>query len=272
MPAVHAGRRRRGGAGWIRIRPLARLIAAPARVCFSLDWPSAIARSSGRQQGSRSCRVPPEPSCPHAVDRAPEQPQANLLGQSAANARASIAAARRPRSVRSDSAQRRQPAPRPRHWRAPAARPAAPRFWHRPPSSARTGINARSRGRVNVRSRLVGSSAKPMPAASSVAISCALEISSSGRASRTPSRSLSARHRGKPGDTAAAKQPHQQRLGLIVAGMGGERHAWRRWRARPWPAAGSAPRARQLAIPVFGLVPVQRSVRCSMLERASRDA
>ena len=58
-----------------------------------------------------------------------------------------------------------------------------------PPSAARTGIIARSRGRVKAVSRLVGSSAKSIPAFLRVATSCDLETLRNGRANTTPSRS-----------------------------------------------------------------------------------
>ena len=56
------------------------------------------------------------------------------------------------------------------------------------PSAASAGISALKRGRVKLRSRLVGSSANPIFALSSVASSRPLGTSSNGRASTTPSR------------------------------------------------------------------------------------
>ncbi len=90
------------------------------------------------------------------------------------------------------------------------------------PSCASSGISLRQRGRVNVVSRLVGSSANGIFALSSVAISRAFgdiqqrphddEVAANGSAS----------HRRKPRKTAAARQAHQERLGLIVQRMRGQ--------------------------------------------------
>ena len=77
--------------------------------------------------------------------------------------------------------------------------------------------------------------------------------------------------RGKPADAAAARQPDQHGLGLIVERVGGE-HMLRAGLARARRrAAGSAPAAPPPAARSTACVPVQRSVRCATpSERASR--
>ncbi len=61
-----------------------------------------------------------------------------------------------------------------------------------------------------------------MLAFASVATSRDFEMFRNGRASEHPFPLALARHRRKTADAAAAEEPHQQRFGLIVTGMGGE--------------------------------------------------
>ena len=71
-----------------------------------------------------------------------------------------------------------------------------------------------------------------------------------------------ARHRRETGDAAAAQHPHQQRLGLVVAGMRGQdvRGAARPRGLRQQPIARRAGRGRQSRVR-FGAGPAQRAVR-----------
>ena len=132
---------------------------------------------------------------------------------------------------------RPKPASRSRHRRAACARqqrePARVE-----PSRASAGITARSRARVKRGSRFEASSAKPMPARASVAMSRDFGMSSSGRTSvipcRTPASSTRTPSR-EPGDAAAARQADQHGLGLIV-----ERVRDENMRRLRLPAAASA--------------------------------
>ncbi len=138
---------------------------------------------------------------------------------------------------------------------------------------------ARNRGRVKPVSRLVGSSAKPTLALFSVAISRDFEISSSGRASRTPSRSLSRAIAASPAmplprsiriNSVSAWSSRVCAVRICVAPCLRAACASRRYRAAR-AAAGN---------PVFGLAPVQRRVWCGrssdfasrLTSRASRAA
>ena len=126
------------------------------------------------------------------------------------------------------------------HRPAAAAAPAAPGARASRPSLASSGISARSRARVKRGSRLEGSSAKGILAASSVAISRDLGRSSRGadenecgpRAAGPIARKRGGScraagaaltlHRRKPAQPAAAAHADQHRLGLIVERMRGE--------------------------------------------------
>ena len=261
-----AAARRRGGAGAITRRSAVKVITAPASVCFSLIWPAS------RAAPGRSRRAPPPAPRPCRV-------RAGLPGRRGRSRGAASesgfpppvpqnAAASKPWShVPALRSARNRSAPSASSSSAASARAARAanraRLRESQPSAANSGISSRSRGRVKRGSALLGSVAKSSFALVSVAISRCFGTSSNGRARTAPSRRRLARHRRQAGDAAAARQPHQHRLGLIVAGVGRHDMAGA---APPWPpapAADSAPRAPPPASPVVGLSPrpAQRPMR-----------
>ena len=146
-------RRRRGGAGSMRIRPPIRLTSAPARVCFSLGsgCAAAVSRAARSNAASKASTLPSSagPSWPNRSIARSNSRSADFLrhgGKSLAvedfepNALASRDVRSRDPSAR-DSARRHRPEPPPRRWPGPAARPAAPDCAHRrprPPAPAST--------------------------------------------------------------------------------------------------------------------------------------
>ena len=197
-----------------------------------------------------------------------------------ANAAHRIRNARRSRDPSApDNARHHRRAHPPRHWPAPAATPAAPASRIAALFGASSGSSARSRGRVKAISRLVGSSAKAIFALFSVAIKLRFRhIQQRARQQDAVALAL-AGHRRQTRDAAAAKQPHQQRLGLVIPCVGGQHvgGAARPRRLRQQTIARIARRGRQ-ARPRLGAASsaacdAQSSLRASRLtSRASRAA
>ncbi len=146
------------------------------------------------------------------------------------------------------------------------------------PSASRSARAARQRVRSKAADWLLGSSIQAMPRASRVARSRAFATPSSGRTMRRARRLAPRahlgprRHGGEAVDAAAAGEPHQQGLGLVVAGVRGQQAADIVRAPCARPSAGSAPPRAAAWMPVCGLGPSHARTACRKPSAAARSA